>query len=323
MSYYTERGVFFKEEGTWGTEATPTSTDVINYLTDYEAEIMDVKEEAFVIGGSRDTRKRAWLQREVTGALEFEPLSGKMFYFALGKAVGSNGTLGLASSLPATITPTTVVPGITIWREARDPEEWINTWGNKTDRLELTVEQSAGVIMSVDLAAKDGDASDQSWMTPAIAFTLDPLSFADSKVVYTGPGGASTLDHLRLFSVEIRNNLDARFSAGAGTFVCQEIREQGLEVGGRLVVDYPFGTFATDILARQEGTIVATIGNAQNGSMVITLSNVTFESYPDAITGLDIMELDLSWTARKPTDGSAIEVVVNHPTATLLSSCEF
>lgn len=323
MSYYTERGVFFKIEGTWGTEATPTSTDVINYLMDYEAEISDQKEEAFVIGGGRDSRKRAWLQREVVGALEFEPLTGRMFYFALGDAAGENSSSGATSSLPCTITPGTVVPGITIWREARDPEEWICTYGNKIDRFEFTIEQSGGVMMAVDLVGKNGNNTDHTWMTPDIAFSLDPLSFYHSEVVYTGPYGNTTLDHLRSFVVEGRNNLEARFSAGAGTFIASEIREQGFEVGGRLVIDYPFSTFATDILARDEGTIVATVGNSQNGTMVITLCNVTFESYPDAISGLDIMELDLAFTARKPTGGYAMTVTVDHPSITTLDGLDF
>ena len=323
MSYYTERGVFIKVEGTWGVEATPTTADVVNYLMDYEAEITENKEEEFVIGGSRDSVKRVWLQREVAGALEFEPVSARAFYLALGGVLGG-GVSGEGASLPCTITPTSILPGITLQREIRYPEEWLTTYGNKVDRLELTIENETGAMIAIDFAGKDGNNTDHTWMTPDIDFTLEPLTFYNSKVVRTGPGGAATLDHLRSFSIECRNDLEARFSPGAGTFVAQEIREKGLEVSGRMVIDYPFNTFATDILNRTESTITVTLGNADNGTMVITLNNVTFEGFPDAISGLDVMELDLTWMARKPSPTEyAIQVVYNNPNGGVLSDYKY
>lgn len=322
MSYYTERGVFIKKESSWGTQTAPASTDVVNYLLSYEATSAERRADEFVIGGARDTRSRAWLQREVTGALEFQPITGRIFYYALGKAEGG-GVGDESASIPCTITPNSVVPGLTIWREIRSPEEWVETWGNKIDRLELTIEQGEDVTCSCDLAAKNMANADKTWMTPDIDFSLYPLAFHNCTVKYINPDGTLTVDHLRSGRIEIRNNLDARFSAGSGTFTPIEIREGGLEVTGRLVVDYPFSTFHTYILGRNEGTLEVTIGSTDNGTMTITINNIIFEEFPDAISGLDAMELDLPFVARKPTGGDVIKVVINHPTAATLGELEY
>lgn len=324
MSYYTERGIFIKQEGTWGTQATPASTDVINYLLSYEATSAENRADEFVIGGARDTRSRAWLQREVTGALEYQPITGRIFYYALGKAAGGSiPAYGEAASIPCTITPDSVVPGLTIWREIRQPEEWVQTWGNKIDRLELVIEQGEDITCSVDLPAKDMDNAVQTWMTPDIDFTLFPMAFHNCSVKYINPGGTLTVDHLRSCRIEIRNNLEARFSAGAQAITCIELKEAGLEVTGRLVVDYPFSTFQTYILGRNEGTLTVEIGTTANGTMTIALNNIIFEEFPDAITGLDAMEMDLSFIARKPSGGDVITVVVNHPTVATLGGLEY
>jgi hypothetical protein len=322
MSYYTDRAVFVKKEGTWGTQATPTSNDVINYLLGYEMTSAERRAEEFVIGGSRDSRSRTWLQREVSGLLDFQPVSGRIFYYVLGKALGGGNTSGESASLPCTITPGSVVPGLTIWREIRSPNEYLRAYGNKIDRLELVIEQGEDVTCSCDLVGKDVSNTSFSWMDPNIDWNKDPLAFYNCTVKYINPGGTLTVDHLRSCRTEIRNNLEARFSAGSGTFSCIEIREGGLEVAGRLVIDYPLDTFASYILGRNEGTLTITLGNSY-GTMTITLNNIIFEELPDAIRGLDAMEMDLPFVARKPSGDNIIKVVLDYPGVNTLGDLKF
>jgi len=293
-------------ETNWAVATSPASTDVIDYLRGFELTSTENKEEDFIIGGGRAVRGRRWLNREVSGALDFEPCSGRMFYAALGSIAGAGGT-GESTTLPCTIGMETVLPSFTIKREIRYPGEAIQSSGLKIDRLEMNIDEGGPVVITCDLAGQSYSIPIYTTLTPDIDFSATPYGYQHSSIdIIMNSGATTNVDHMRNFRLEIRNNLEAIFSPGKGSLGCTHLKERGLEITGRMLFDYPFATFATDILGRTENTLKVTLAGATQGTVVLTISDVAFEGFPDAIRGMDMMQLDLPFVARQPSSTGSI-----------------
>ena len=142
MSYYTDRWVLFKEEGTFGTYATPNT--FMNYMLAWDVTTSENLIEEELIAGARDWKSRAWTEEEIAGRFEFQPVSAKMFYFVLGSF---SNTVGTAH----TMKPHSTIPSLSFYRglypDASSNTVSIGYYGVKIDTAEIRLEVGEDVTM--------------------------------------------------------------------------------------------------------------------------------------------------------------------------------
>jgi len=305
MGLYTDRWLKFKIETQWGQWNTPDTFP--NYMTEWSATTTENKSEEDIIAGTRDMRKRTWLEEAVVGRWVQELVSAKPFHLCLGKHKTSN----TVAPFSHTFVTTSTLPSLSIYRGLY-PDEAGNTislgyMGMKVDTWELTIERGAEVRLEMNFAGKQATIPTQ--LPKSIPnFRYEAFSFVHSTISWTYSGGVLPLQNVARIVISGNHNLDAVLSAGARTYRCTEIREGPIEITGRIT---PFGRldrFATDILNREEGTLTVRLVKSDS-TVTITLNNVAFGELPDEMTGLEPVEIELPFVCRPVTGYDAIKVV--------------
>jgi len=305
MSEYTERFVRFGKESSWG--SYPSTWENIDWVLAFDATSTEHMIEEDIATVSRQARSRVFVQREVVGSLEVNPLSPKLLYYALGSATSDD-----TSPYTITITGAGELPSFSIERGLKGASGTFYTgyMGCKIDRLELTVEQGEDVVISVDFAAKDNTFPTYTWsnVVPSGVFTALPFSYLDGELVW----GSSTLRLIRV-RLEINNNLEARYASRkiGSDPTPVEIREGPQVITGEFIVDKDVEDFAKDVLrARTEGTLTLKIGNDTRGTMEITCNRVALREFSDTVRGREPYEVGFPFVARcsGPSAYDAIEI---------------
>jgi hypothetical protein len=291
---YSDRWLLFEKETAWGTWVTPSKFP--NYLMEWDATTTDNKTEEDLIGGSRDYRKRVWLERGVVGRWTQELVSGKIFEFVLGS---KSGTVS-----PVTYSLSSTLPSMSVYRGLAPSETGgtvsIGYIGMKVDTAELTIEKGSGAALEVNMVGKNATLP-AAIAKPSLNMAVDPFVFAD----YVKWKGTDITDVSRVV-ISFNHNLSARTSTTGGSLPVT-IREGAFEVSGRLTVGSQFGTFQSDILSRSEGTLE--IQMTRSGSTLkITLKNVAFGELPDTLRGLDVVEWEIPFTARPASGLDAVTI---------------
>jgi len=298
MSYYTERYLKWGREGTWAVEVTPDK--YFNYLLRTEATTTENKAEEAIIGGGRGLRSRCWLHREVVGVYEFQPITGRIFEFILG-SVSPDITV---QPYRHTISPSTVVPSMTLERVIRSPLEGMKYIGVKIDTAELTIEQQEDVVMVVNWAGNDSKQTTPGWTVPPLDFAIEPYSFYHATMRY----GTLTMENVTRFILTMNNNLTARYSASEGEFTCVEIREGAFEVSGRIVVGKDISNYVADLLGRKETDCTITL--AKSGHTIeLQINDIAFDEYADVLTGIEPYEVEFPFVAREVPGVPAIRAI--------------
>ena len=304
MSYYTNRYVKFGQETSWATAVTPDTFS--NYLLRFEGGWTDNRVDEPVIAGERDAKSRTYVHREVAAVMQVQPVSARWFEYCLGSLDTAAG-----DSLPAILTPGSTLPSITVQRVYSPvpgaEENALKLWGLKVDTWELTIEQSEDIVLEMNYAGHDGTVETVSYSAPSIDYTIPAMAFHNAVLKYNG-------DPIRFRRLVISgdNNLEAIFESGGtlgNTFCCQELREGGCDISGRLQLDTSLSTYAANVLSRSEGTLECSIQTSA-ATVVITLNNVAFDEYREPITGLDVIEVEIPFSCRRvDADTPAIQVV--------------
>jgi len=275
-----------------------------NYLLTWAATTTEGKTEEDLIAGARDFRSRAWLEEGVVGRWVQQIVSAKIFEFLLGNRTG---TAGATSPSNSTYSPASTVPSMSIYRGLY-PDELGNTVslgysGMKVDTWELTIEQGADARLEVNFAGKNATIPTKlAMISPDMS--LEPFTFVHSKITY----GGSTITLLGRLIISGNQNLEARYSAGAQTKYCVELREGAFEISARFTPYGKLDSFAQDVLGRKESTIVCTLAKSDS-TIDITLNNIAFGELPDELTGLEPVEIELPLTARPISGYDSIRVI--------------
>jgi len=301
-SFYTDRWIKFAQEGTWGTWATPTTFP--NYLLEWSATTTENKNEDDLIGGSRDWRKRVWLEEGIVGRWRQELVSAKIFEYILGAKSGTTS--------PATYSPTSTLPCMSIYRGLY-PDESGNTVsigyaGMKVDTSELTVEEGEDIRLELNFAGKNATIPSAS-AKGILDMSVIELGFGDSSIdVVTDTGTTLSGTLIQRLVISTNNNLNARYSSGVGSYKATELREGGFEVSGRLVMGGQFNTISSQVLNRTSNTIITYLKKT-GSTITITLSNVSFGELADELSGLEPVSIELPFTARPVSGNDAMKVV--------------
>jgi len=307
MSYYTDRWVLFKQEGTWGTWATNPDT-FPNYLMEWSATTTENKEEEDIIAGSRDYRKRVWLEEGVVGRWVEEVVTAKIFEYVLGSHTGTAGTVTPSAS---TYDTGATLPSMSIYR-ALYPNESnatvsIGYLGMKVDTAELTVEQSGDVRLELNFAGKGVTIPASPIAKGTVSMSETAYAFHNCTVSLVHPSGTLALDNISRFVLSVNNNLEARYSAGAQTYKAIELREGALEVTGRIGLSGDITDMASIVTNRQDCTIIAKLIKT-GATITFTANNVSFGEYVDELTGLDPIEVEIPFTARPNASSDALVI---------------
>lgn len=314
MSEYTERFVRLGEEDVaWGTYATVFQG--VNWAKGFDATTIEERIEEDIIAASRQARSRVFVQKETAGSFEMDPISPKMFYYALGSI-----TTDATSPYTLDIVGDLALPGFTIERGLRGTSTiYAGYYGCKVDRLELTIEQQADVVMNIDWAAKGNTfPTAYTWGTVAPSeFSKDPWSYHETCFKMNG-----TAYRFNRFRLEINNNLEARYAAECTAETNKlpfELREGLQAVSGEFVVDESVNTFYDIVDARSEGTINVIIGTSAaagtKGSIDITMVGVALEQYEDSLRGREPYEVTFPFTARASAPNAYDAITVQHQNA--------
>jgi len=203
-----------------------------------------------------------------------------------------------ASPYTHTFVPDTVVPSFSLLRAIRTPEEFIKYLGCKVDSAEITCEAGEDVTAVYNFVAKSSTFNTtETWAAPGVDVTVNPFAYYQGEITW----GGTTLQDVQRVVVNISNNLEARYAVGGTltpTYGAQEIREGALEVSGRVLLGKDVGTISSDLFTRADAkTIIVTLTKT-DCTMTITMNNCVFGEYPDAISGADIYEVEVPFTAR-------------------------
>jgi len=313
MSYYTDRWVLFKQETTWGSWSAPDTFP--NYMMEWSATTTENKEEEDIIAGSRDYRKRVWLEEGVVGRWVEEVVTAKIFEYILGSHTGTTGTLAPSAS---TYDTGSTLPSMSIYRALYPNESGatvsIGYLGMKVDTAELTVEQSGDVRLELNFAGKGVTIPAAPIAKGTVSMSETAYAFHNCTVSLIYPTGTLALDNISRFVLSINNNLEARYSAGAQSYKAVELREGALEVTGRIGLSGDITDMASIVTNRQDCTIIAKLIKS-SATITFTANNVSFGEYVDELTGLDPVEVEIPFTARPNSTVDALVVTENNTVA--------
>jgi len=289
---YTERYVVFEKETDWGT-APGTIDSTVNFLLRFEATTTESKVEEPVIGGGRDLFGRVWTSEEVAGVMEHQLVTGAFFQYVMGTVANSTET-----PYTHTFVPATVVPSFSLLRGIRDPEEFIIYSGCKVDSAEITCEAGEDVTAVYNFVAKSSTFNTtETWAAPGVNISLDPFAYYHGEITW----GGATLEDVQRVVININNNLEARYAVGGTktpSYGAQEIREGAFEVSGRVLLGKNVGTIASAMFLRETAKTIVVTMTKSDCTMTVTMNNCVFGEYPDAISGADIYEIEVPFTAR-------------------------
>jgi len=315
ISYYQDRWILFKKENTWGVYETPDTFP--NYLLEWSATTTENKSEEDIIAGSRDFRKRVWLEEGIVGRWLQELPSARIFQYILGTVA----TTGTAAPYTSTYSPGSTIPSMSIYRGI-SPDESGSTvslgyYGMKVDTAEITIEGGTDLKVEVNFAGKGATVPTKIAAgvpdLDVVAFT-----FAESSIdLITNDGTSIGLTLSPRLVISVNNNLNARFSAAAADKRAVELREGALEVTGRLTVGGNLGTITSQILDRTDNTIVVYLKKT-GSTITTTIRRVSFGELPDELMGMEPVEWELPFVARAATGSDVMTVIEQHTSAIAL-----
>ena len=303
ISYYTDRWIRFKQEGTWGTWSSPDTFP--NYMLEWSATTTENKAEEDLIGGARDYRKRVWLEEGVVGRWNQELVSAKIFEYILGSRTGDAG-------VASTYAPGSTLPSMSIYRGIY-PDESSSTVslgypGMKVDTAELTIEEAGDIRLDVNFAGK-GVTIPTAIAKGTLNMNVEAFAFHHSSIdiIYPGPTTLN-LDNVQRFVLSVNNNLEARYSAGAGSYKAVELREGAMEVTGRITLGGDLKVMESIALNRYDNTLKVYLKKA-GSTITTTLKNISFGEVPDEMAGLEPIEPEFAFTARPSAGSDAIQII--------------
>jgi len=313
MSYFTDRWIKFKEEDSWGEWATPDTFP--NYLLEWSATSTENKSEEDLIGGSRDWRKRVWLEEGVVARWLQELVSAKIYKYILGSRTGTGDTVSPSSS---TYSLSSTLPSISVYRGLYPDESGgtfsLGYYGLKVDTSELTIEESGDVRLELNFAGR-GVTIPSAISKPTLDMDVEAFAFHHSSIdIITNTGSTLSCSLTPRLVISTNSNLTARYSAGSGSYRPTELREGAFQVSGRITMSGQLSSIASQIINRTDNTIKAYLKKA-GSTITFTLNNVTFDELPDEIRGLEPVEIEIPFVARPESGSDALTVVETSTTA--------
>lgn len=306
---WSERYVKIGHESTWGTLASTRTA--VQYPLTCELNARRVRIEEDIVSPSRQAYSRAFVQIELTGALEWNPLSSRMFYYALGS---------YTSGTPIVYTGSGILPSFSLEQGLRIPNKEtliLGYVGLKVDRLELTIEGEEDIVMSADLVGKDVASITGNWDTlkPTGSWIDYTPTYCKSELKW----GSEVIPLLRT-RLEISNNLSAKFAGVGMDGVCTAValKEGGQEITGEFRVDSDLSDWITSQLGTTEGTLTISWGSSVIGTITITANRVALDETPIRLRGKEELTVDIPFRARTsgPSAYDAVSVSHNHPSIT-------
>jgi len=304
VSEYIDRYVLFKGEGTWGTWNAPDTFP--NYLLEFEGTTTEERDDQPIIAGAPDLKARTFQEEGVVARMLMQVVSSKIFEYCLGSHAVANTaspfTIGIGSTLPSM----SIYRGLQPGASGETGTISVGYYGMKVDTWELTLEKGEDVVLELNFAGK-GCTVPSAMAKPSVSVTIPTFGFYHGEVVY----GPTTLAYLNRIALSGNNNLDARLSAGSLTFRPVKLREGERQLTGRMSIDSPLSTFATDVLARGESSIIVYLrgSTANQGTLTFTIRNIALDEYPDPIRGLDAIEAEIPFSARGSVGYDMIQLV--------------
>ena len=237
----------------------------------------------FVLGGGRD--KKAYGLTQITPSLTtaYDVNGLGLLQYVLGSAAAPNTT-----------SAHTLIPLSTIHEIAQRvtvDDEHLELQNAKIDTWEIVVETAAPIRAEFTTTGRGTTGTSASVFTPN--YNNMPLVRADCSLFI---GGVEDTNFTRL-ALNINNNLEPIFKTG--TFPAT-IRPQGLDITGRLRAN-KFSEFASagswDIYFGNVGTI--------------TLHTVNVLEVPPSVSGFDLPEVELAFTAFPTANTVALTAVMD------------
>jgi hypothetical protein len=294
-------------------EGTVAPDKNINFLRSAEPRINENTDSQFLIGGSRDARRLAWLMEEPDFRIEFDPLSFYTMYWALGSLSGNSLTIAPASTLPE----------ITMWRNITDvmsspAESGIATtkiYQSKVNSYELNFGKGEVATANIDFMGKGALLTNTS-AAYTIDYTYEPMAFYDADVYIKSSRitGGTLLPEVGI-SIRIENNLTRRPTVsttyGYRPYI---IAEGGLDVSGRLTVGAMGLTLLGEVLDRAgDNTIEVRVNKTHGGNFTstITMPQVLFTESPERLRGIEPYEVEIPFIALRTASNPAIKVIMS------------
>jgi hypothetical protein len=262
---------------------------------EWSATTTENKEEEDIIAGSRDFRKRVWLEEGVVGRWLEEVVTAKIFEYVLGGHAGTTGVGAQTYSVGATLPSMSIYRGI--FPDENSATFSVGYLGMKVDTAELTIEQSGDCRLELNFAGK-GVTIPAGIATGSPDMTQQAYAFHNCSISLQYAAGSSVnLDNVSRFVLTINNNLEARYSAGAQSYKAVEMREGAQEVSGRIGLAGDITQMASIVTNRVDCTIFAYLVKP-SATITFQINNVSFGEYVDELTGLDPVEPEFPFTAR-------------------------
>jgi len=238
--------------------------------------------ERFTFGGTRDKKLYALTRIRPEVTVEYQVIGGNFFYYAMGKystiPPETNNTITVGSTLPL-ISIKIDVDG-----------DKVAVKDGKIDSMEITFEEGSPAVVEYTVLGKNWDTT-----TSVTAYTVDwdkaPLTM--DKVTITL--NDTTVQASRI-AVRIANNLDPRYFADT---LPVELRETGLEVTGRIRI--------SEYEVLNDGTL-----KIDTEFFTMTLPNIKFTELPPRVTGFDVPEAELAFTAYPAKEKDVLQVVTKN-----------
>ena len=225
-------------------------------------------------------------------------MSSKPFYLALGSYDFNTITQ------QASITPASTVPSLSFYRGLLDDSGdtiSVGYYGVKIDSWELTAEAEEDIVLDIDLAgigATVPSAIEKPTLQNLNAFAFHEVDFRVEGTVYSG------FNRLVLSG---NNNLEAKYAANL-SYRPLAIREGALEITGRITVFDDLDTWNTLVTSRSEYDVEVWLKKS-NQTITIYLANVAFGEYGEPLRGLDEVDVEIPFRARRIGTTPAIKVI--------------
>jgi len=232
----------------------------------------------FVLGGGRDLKAYGLTRITPTLTMTYDVNGLNFLKFVLGHSDYTRDTVN-----PSTLTPKGTIGTLDV--RVTVESENMSIHNGKVNTWEITVEEGNPVRAEVNIIGKS--------IGTEAANTYNP-DFSDMPLMpyeVTISTGGSELDFTR-FNIRISNALQAIFKTSS---IPVEIREAGLDVTGRIRANN-FSNWAT------EGPWTISFGTIGT----IILHQVKFMEIPPRVTGFDLPETEINWTAYPTASTCAI-----------------
>ena len=299
MVYVVDRWVKFKEETSHGTWVTPDTFP--NYILDWDSTEEERRSEEELIAGERDQISRVFTSEGVVARMTQQLVSSKPFYLVLGSHTSPD-----TASPYSTISPASTLPSLSFYRGllASDGSTIsLGYYGMKVDTAELVIEAEEDITFELNFAgvgATVPTAIAKPTLQELPAFSYHNCSITVGGTFYSG---------WRRLSLSLDNKLSAIYAANLG-YRPEAIREGGLEVSGRITVHSDLDKWESIVRSRSEYPM--TISMIMTGKTIeIRLSKVAFGEYGEALRGLEGVEPEIPFRARRTGTTPAITVYEN------------